>query len=162
MAAINPIRYRGYYYDAEMGMYYLQSRYYDPALKRFINADSYASTGQGFLGFNTYVYCLNNPVNGLDLTGTICGVDDAALMGLGVLVGGCIIVIYYATTPSYQRNIQDAIDEVYDVFSSIIPDLTNQIATETATTTPKVITKACDKTAEKIRREQNRYNYCLW
>ena len=47
MAEINPLRYRGYYQDSETGFYYLQSRYYDPAICRFINADSYASTGQG-------------------------------------------------------------------------------------------------------------------
>ena len=52
LADKNPLRYRGYYYDAESGLYYLQSRYYDPNIGRFINADSYASTGQGILGFN--------------------------------------------------------------------------------------------------------------
>ena len=50
LAEVNPLRYRGYYYDSETGFYYLQSRYYDPENHRFINADSYASTGQGFLG----------------------------------------------------------------------------------------------------------------
>jgi RHS repeat-associated protein len=40
IGAVNPLLYRGYYYDAELGMYYLQSRYYDPAVKRFVNADS--------------------------------------------------------------------------------------------------------------------------
>ena len=44
MAEKNPLRYRGYYYDSETGFYYLQSRYYDPATRRFINADAYAST----------------------------------------------------------------------------------------------------------------------
>ena len=44
MAGVNPLRYRGYYHDSETGFYYLQSRYYDPATRRFINADSYAST----------------------------------------------------------------------------------------------------------------------
>ena len=48
LAEINPLRYRGYYYDNETGFYYLQSRYYDPVNRRFINADSLASTGQGF------------------------------------------------------------------------------------------------------------------
>ena len=48
IASINPIRYRGYYYDSDTGFYCLQSRYYDPELRRFINADGYASTGQGF------------------------------------------------------------------------------------------------------------------
>ena len=50
LADINPMRYRGYYYDAETTLYYLQSRYYDPGMGRFINADSFASTGQGPLG----------------------------------------------------------------------------------------------------------------
>ena len=66
----NPIRYRGYYYDTDTGFYYLQSRYYDPVVKRFINADSYVSTGDGILGFNMYVYSLNNPINYLDKKGT--------------------------------------------------------------------------------------------
>ena len=59
---INPLRYRGYYYDTETGWYYLQSRYYDPAVKRFISADSHASTGQGILGHNMFAYCNNNPI----------------------------------------------------------------------------------------------------
>ena len=67
---INPIRYRGYYYDTETGLYYLQSRYYDPLVKRFVNADGYASTGQGFIGCNMFAYCLNNLNQMIDLTGT--------------------------------------------------------------------------------------------
>ncbi len=47
----------------------MQSRYYDPVVNRFINADSYASTGQGFLGYNMFAYCGNNPVTLLDDTG---------------------------------------------------------------------------------------------
>ena len=54
----------------ETGFYYLQSRYYDPALGRFLNADSYASTGQGFLGYNMFAYCGNNPVLYGDWGGT--------------------------------------------------------------------------------------------
>ena len=37
---INPFRYRGYYYDTETGFYYLQSRYYDPVVGKFLNADT--------------------------------------------------------------------------------------------------------------------------
>ena len=66
LGTINPLRYRGYIYDEESGLYYLQSRYYDPATCRFINADGYASTGQGIIGCNMFVYCLNNPVNLVD------------------------------------------------------------------------------------------------
>ena len=62
IALRNPLRYRGYYYDSDTGYYYLKSRYYDPQIGRFINADGYASTGQGFLGYNMFAYCLNNPI----------------------------------------------------------------------------------------------------
>ena len=69
VSAINPLKYRGYYHDTETGFYYLQSRYYDPVVSRFINADSYASTGQGFLGYNMFAYCGNNPVSRVDADG---------------------------------------------------------------------------------------------
>ena len=65
----NPYRYRGYYYDEDLCMYYLQSRYYDPTICRFINADGYASTGQGLTGYNMFAYCGNNPVMYVDYTG---------------------------------------------------------------------------------------------
>ncbi len=67
----NPIRYRGYVYDTDTGFYYLQSRYYDPEVGRFLNADGYASTGQGVLGTNMFAYCHNNPVNFSDPDGQI-------------------------------------------------------------------------------------------
>ena len=70
LANVNPLRYRGYYYDSETGFYYLQSRYYDPAIGRFINADSYASTDMvGLLSTNMFSYCENNPVNRSDPSG---------------------------------------------------------------------------------------------
>ena len=76
LAEINPLRYRGYYYDSETGFYYLQSRYYDPANRRFINADSYQSTGQGFIGTNMFAYCNNSPILFVDHDG-----DDAEAVG---------------------------------------------------------------------------------
>lgn len=66
----NPFRYRGYYYDNDTGLYYLQSRYYDPAIGRFINADAFASTDtKDLLGTNMFAYCENNPVNMVDPNG---------------------------------------------------------------------------------------------
>ena len=56
-------------YDIETGLYYLQSRYYDPEMGRFINADKYPSTGQGLAGNNMFAYCGNNPVSRLDANG---------------------------------------------------------------------------------------------
>ena len=69
IALRNPIRYRGYLYDSETGFYYVSSRYYDPEIGRWINADGYVSTGQGVLGNNMFAYCGNNPVNRVDYTG---------------------------------------------------------------------------------------------
>ena len=68
-AQYNPFRYRGYYYDTDLGMYYLQSRYYDAKICRFISADGYVSTGQGLLGNNMFAYCGNDPVNRGDPAG---------------------------------------------------------------------------------------------
>ena len=62
----NPFRYRGYYYDTETDLYYLNSRYYDPAVGRFLNADSYINANGDLIGFNMFAYCGNNPVNMVD------------------------------------------------------------------------------------------------
>ena len=67
---INPLRYRGYYYDIETGFYYLNSRYYDPETGRFINADEIvAGVGRELNGYNLFSYCMNNPVNMTDDSG---------------------------------------------------------------------------------------------
>ncbi len=70
IAYANPFRYRGYFYDAETGFYYLNSRYYDPDTGRFVNADGYVSTGDGLLEQNMFAYCINNPVHHVDPNGT--------------------------------------------------------------------------------------------
>lgn len=67
---VNSIRYRGYYWDKEFGLYYLQSRYYDPMLGRFISADSVEYLQPDSVsGLNLYAYCGNNPVMYTDPTG---------------------------------------------------------------------------------------------
>ena len=65
---LTPITYRGYMYDPYIGMYYLQSRYYNPAYGRFLNADAIIKTGKS-LGANIFAYCENNPVNYVDYDG---------------------------------------------------------------------------------------------
>ena len=64
----NPLRYRGYYFDSETGFYYLQSRYYDPVVQRFLNADSLIDN-RGIITQNLFQYCGNNPVNNVDTNG---------------------------------------------------------------------------------------------
>ena len=70
LAEINPFRYRGYYYDGETGFYYVSSRYYDPEIGRWINADNViAGVGGDLKGYNLFAYCFNNPVNMDDQAG---------------------------------------------------------------------------------------------
>jgi len=72
-AAYNPFTYRGYYYDTETGLYYVSSRYYDPEIGRWINADipeTLTADFENFAQYNLFAYCFNNPVNMSDETGT--------------------------------------------------------------------------------------------
>ena len=70
IANINPFRYRGYYYDAETGLYYLETRYYDSDTGRFINEDVFVTTDYiNSLGSNLFAYCNNNPINSVDKYG---------------------------------------------------------------------------------------------
>ena len=69
MSANNHLLYRGYVMDKGTGLYYLQSRYYDPNVGRFINADGLVSTGCGILGHNMFAYCNNIPVTNKDFSG---------------------------------------------------------------------------------------------
>lgn len=84
LAEINPLRYRGYYYDNDTGFYYLQSRYYDPANHRLINADVYTSTDStDAISCNMFAYCRNNPINISDPNG------EFGLLAL-CLIGGLV------------------------------------------------------------------------
>ena len=80
LAEINPLRYRGYYYDNETGFYYLQSRYYDPVNRRFINADRYTTAGSEFTGTNLFAYCNNEPISSIDSTGHMAGKSCLTVM----------------------------------------------------------------------------------
>ena len=84
----NPFRYRSYYFDIETDLYYLNSRYYDPEIGRFINADDITVldiTNIALNGLNLYAYCLNNPVNEVDESGYILGTILALIISAVVL-----------------------------------------------------------------------------
>ena len=93
LADVNPLRYRGYYYDVETGLYYLQSRYYDPETCRFINPDAFATTdADGVLSANMFAYCENNPIRNTDYVGAI-GIDTLISAGIGAATGAITSLI---------------------------------------------------------------------
>lgn len=88
----NPIRYRGYYYDTETGLYYLNSRYYDPETGRFISADVQAENG------NLYAYCQNDPVNLTDESGYLSKLWKRIIkIAIGVVATVAAVAITVAT-----------------------------------------------------------------
>ena len=92
IALINPFRYRGYYFDTESNLYYLQTRYYDPETGRFISPDHTAYLDpQSFTGLNLYAYCSNNPVMYSDGSGHMPEWLSATLK----IVGGAAIILMW-------------------------------------------------------------------
>ena len=72
IATLNPFRDRGYYYDAETGLYYLQSRYYDPVTGRFLNSDEEKYVvSSSIMDSNLFSYCKNAPIHTIDYSGNV-------------------------------------------------------------------------------------------
>ncbi|MBE6767674.1 MAG: RHS repeat-associated core domain-containing protein [Ruminococcaceae bacterium] len=103
IANINPFRYRGYYYDTETGLYYLQSRYYDPEIGRFINADepTLVAIAQRSAEHGLYTYCHNEPVFNFDYTGfwvISIGISNSFIAGIGI---NCFVNLLLDSTGDY-------------------------------------------------------------
>ena len=87
IATLNQFRYRGYYFDQENDLYYLQSRYYDPETCRFVNADDISYLDPETIGgLNLYAYCGNNPVMAIDPTGTLALTSFLISLAIGALI----------------------------------------------------------------------------
>ena len=95
LASINPLRYRGYVYDEDTTLYYLQTRYYDPTTGRFINADDTAYIGATgtVLSANIFTYCENNPIIKKDINGKVTGVDDVFMLAVLIATVAAIAVV---------------------------------------------------------------------
>ncbi|MBR5323081.1 MAG: hypothetical protein IKU48_06010 [Clostridia bacterium] len=127
---LNPIRYRGYYYDAETGFYYCRARYYDPEICRWINPDKYVSTGQGLISFNMFAYCNNNPVNMVDSSGNYP--ITIGLIGVAIiLLGGVLIILL-------DPNVQDALGEAADSLYQAVTSVGEKIQSATKATKNKI------------------------
>ena len=94
--AYNPFRYRGYYWDWESRLYYVNSRYYNPQWGRFISADVpevSAAEPDSVLRYNLYAYCLNNPVNLTDKDGTWPSWATKLIVGTAVIAAAAVLVV---------------------------------------------------------------------
>ena len=94
LAQINPLRYRGYYYDQETGLYYLQTRYYDPKVRRFLNADDASvltKDPEQLTEKNLYAYCDDNPVMYRDDAGMFAFSVGLGVLGMVTNVATCYI-----------------------------------------------------------------------
>jgi len=97
----NPYRYRGYRYDGETGLYYLNARYYNAEWGRFINADAYGGNVGNLLSHNVFAYCMNNPVNMSDPSGnwpSFSGIIKAAKSVVKNIVKTVVTVVVKAAT----------------------------------------------------------------
>ena len=94
---INPYRYRGYRYDKETGLYYLQSRYYSAQWGRFINFDNYGGQVGDLLSHNGYMYCMNNPINMQDENGQ---------SATAILVGGLLLAALIGTVGTTATEVE--------------------------------------------------------
>ena len=92
LANVNPIRYRGYYFDRETGLYYLNARYYSPEWRRFISPDAAVYIDpETPNGLNLYAYCNNDPVNYADPSGHAPKWWESILWGVGVIAAAALV-----------------------------------------------------------------------
>jgi len=120
IARINPFRYRSYYYQ-EIGLYYLQSRYYDAGVCRFINADDpiFINVTKSVLQ-NVFAYCCNYPINQKDYTGfEPITISTSAIVAIVVAVVSVVVLVFviYAITkilsdPNFQKSVSTALSRV--------------------------------------------------
>ena len=132
---INPFRYRSYYYDSEIGMYYLQSRYYDPEICRFINCDdvNYIGFTESEISYNPFAYCENDAVNNKDSSGyaisyKFVGFGVQIYANIANLACGIEIVWYNSriNTKKYKNpNVYFFVEGTYGRNGSTLKDMLN-------------------------------------
>ena len=163
MADINPIRYRGYYLDSDSGLYYLKSRYYDPQLARFINADGIVSTGQGAVGCNMFAYCGNNPAVYYDVSGTFA--ISIPLLAIGkILFDSCISLMAVYAAWEIGTSIGEIISDsprnpLTDTLFFSLPSIVTSTVAYNSRTVEQSISVSMDKSKAKVKTGSYRYRY---
>ncbi len=124
---INPFRYRSYYYDEEIKLYYLNSRYYNPEWSRFVNSDNLIGTTDKIITYNLYSYCENNPIIMKDYDGKITGIDDAVFwVGVGLVTVLSGLYVYN----KYKDDIAKGLANIATGVMETIQDIGNRFNEE--------------------------------
>ena len=162
IAKINPFRYRSYYFDSETGLYYLNSRYYDPEIGRFINADDLSYIEPNTLnGINLYEYCLSNPINLIDTLGCYPNSISQKIDYISFLsefkIGSILAILGLSIkTISLLKNTDS---EFYNLLSNIqLNELTKASNTLSRVSYALAIISICASVVEGIQTDINR-NY---
>ena len=187
IGTINPLRYRGYYYDSDLGFYYLRSRYYDPTVGRFLNADDIAYLGANgtVVSHNLFAYCENDVTNHSDPNGTTLVFGGIVLTLTEVIViaaalaasfayifniGGFRTTVNNAISWSLNRMVTN-INTVYNNFRGlnrwaadiIVKVVIKTIAVTATKTLPGIARKygnlKCKEAANAMKRHLQKTNY---
>ena len=150
MGNLNPFRYRGYVYDAETGLYYVTSRYYDPEIGRWINSDNMITTGSDLAGLNLFAYCGNNPVNRVDPSGRFW---ISAIIKTVVVVAATIAKVVYTVkeTKRVQEELDTLPEPTADISESFRKTLRDNANTVKETTKNKGIIESGKQFYNKVR-----------
>ena len=128
---LNPLRYRGYVYDQETELYYVGSRYYDPEIGRWINADNMITTGSDLTGLNLFAYCGNNPVNRVDPSGQFW--IPAIIKAVVVVVAVAAVVAKVVCTVKEIKRVQKELDSLPEPTADITESFRETLKTNANT-----------------------------
>jgi len=109
---INPFRYRGYYYDIETNLYYLNSRYYNPVWGRFLNVDKLVGANQDLMSYNLYAYVSNSPITKIDFNGDFAIFLPLIKPATKVFIVGATAVAGWLATPQGRTTTSNVAQEV--------------------------------------------------
>jgi len=127
IGAINPFRYRSYYYDTETNLYYLNTRYYNPKWGRLISPDTILGINQDALANNLYLYVSNDPINNIDSNGNLL---------LGLLVLGAAALLAKNSKKKKAKKKAKKANIVNQVSKKVIPNITTTATTNSSTPVP--------------------------
>ena len=143
----NPFRYRGYVYDEESGLYYLRSRYYNPVIGRFVNADSVQTSYSAMLQCNLYCYCLNNPTIYADSEGRF------ALLAIGFGTALYMLAEAFVTAAVYTAAAVLTVEVTTEVVD-LVTDISHTRAREKEITEAQTTTVAKTETATNTNQKK--------